>query len=242
MGALTVDVLRRRLAEVEGEVEAAVGLMGLAQAAARAEDLESAMAANDGGFWDDAPAAASAARALEGHRRLLGLAAAWEAMAADCKAALDVARDVLGDGVTATERITRGECRDRAIAVAQVAGTTTANAATAAVTIDASTAVGTAADTAEGTAACTAADTAEGRIAADDPLTEPRAGESVVESVDELLAEAAALVGNLESQLEAWRLESLLSGPYDACDCRLVVTAGAGGADAQDWAEMLERM
>jgi peptide chain release factor 2 len=37
-------------------------------------------------------------------------------------------------------------------------------------------------------------------------------------------------------------LESLLSGEADANDCFLEVNAGAGGTEAQDWAEMLLRM
>jgi len=37
-------------------------------------------------------------------------------------------------------------------------------------------------------------------------------------------------------------LESLLSGEADANDCYLEVNAGAGGTEAQDWAEMILRM
>jgi peptide chain release factor 2 len=37
-------------------------------------------------------------------------------------------------------------------------------------------------------------------------------------------------------------LEQLLSGPYDEKGAVLTITAGAGGTDAQDWAEMLLRM
>ena len=37
-------------------------------------------------------------------------------------------------------------------------------------------------------------------------------------------------------------LESLLSGEADANDCFLEVNAGAGGTEAQDWAEILLRM
>jgi peptide chain release factor 2 len=37
-------------------------------------------------------------------------------------------------------------------------------------------------------------------------------------------------------------IESLLSGEADANDCYIEVNAGAGGTEAQDWAEMLQRM
>eukprot|EP00571_Detonula_confervacea_P003214 CAMPEP_0172321992 /NCGR_PEP_ID=MMETSP1058-20130122/44741_1 /TAXON_ID=83371 /ORGANISM="Detonula confervacea, Strain CCMP 353" /LENGTH=505 /DNA_ID=CAMNT_0013037623 /DNA_START=385 /DNA_END=1902 /DNA_ORIENTATION=- len=37
-------------------------------------------------------------------------------------------------------------------------------------------------------------------------------------------------------------LTALLSGPYDASACRLVLTAGAGGTEACDWVSMLYRM
>lgn len=57
-----------------------------------------------------------------------------------------------------------------------------------------------------------------------------------------LQAEAIATLHRLEAQLSAWEIEQLLSGPYDAKGAVLTITAGAGGTDAQDWAEMLLRM
>ena len=37
-------------------------------------------------------------------------------------------------------------------------------------------------------------------------------------------------------------LQQLLSGTYDTKGAILTINAGAGGTDAQDWAEMLLRM
>lgn len=46
----------------------------------------------------------------------------------------------------------------------------------------------------------------------------------------------------LQRDLDSWELQQLLSGKYDNCGCRLTIMAGAGGTEAQDWAEMLQRM
>jgi peptide chain release factor 2 len=43
-------------------------------------------------------------------------------------------------------------------------------------------------------------------------------------------------------RLEILELEAFLNEPYDENDCYLSINAGAGGTDAQDWAEMLLRM
>ncbi len=53
------------------------------------------------------------------------------------------------------------------------------------------------------------------------------------------------LSGNLEvlaKEAETLQIESLLSAPHDAANCFLEINAGAGGTEAQDWAEMLARM
>ncbi|GBG92009.1 hypothetical protein CBR_g54104 [Chara braunii] len=57
-----------------------------------------------------------------------------------------------------------------------------------------------------------------------------------------LLEEAESIIRWLEVELERYELAQLLSGPYDKKGAYLYITAGAGGTDAQDWAEMLLRM
>ncbi|BAC08079.1 peptide chain release factor 2 [Thermosynechococcus vestitus BP-1] len=57
-----------------------------------------------------------------------------------------------------------------------------------------------------------------------------------------LLTEATTLLKELDTQLNRWELEQLLSGPYDKNNAIVTINAGAGGTDAQDWAEMLLRM
>lgn len=54
-----------------------------------------------------------------------------------------------------------------------------------------------------------------------------------------LLAEEAR---RLHGELERLELETLLGGEHDARNAILSVHAGAGGTEAQDWAEMLLRM
>ncbi len=59
--------------------------------------------------------------------------------------------------------------------------------------------------------------------------------ESLQEEVDENFASVEARLAELEEQ-------RLFSGRYDAGDALVSVNAGAGGTDAQDWAEMVLRM
>lgn len=42
--------------------------------------------------------------------------------------------------------------------------------------------------------------------------------------------------------IEEFSIQTLLSEPYDNNNCILTIQAGAGGTEAQDWAEMLQRM
>jgi peptide chain release factor 2 len=65
----------------------------------------------------------------------------------------------------------------------------------------------------------------------------------------ELAAEDESIAGELDShfaavedRLATLELERLFSGRYDAGDALVTVNAGAGGTDAQDWAEMVLRM
>jgi peptide chain release factor 2 len=76
--------------------------------------------------------------------------------------------------------------------------------------------------------------------------------EADVEDLDglaEMAAEDASLQGEVEEQiasverrLQALEEQRLFSGPYDGGDALVTVNAGAGGTDAQDWAEMVLRM
>lgn len=67
--------------------------------------------------------------------------------------------------------------------------------------------------------------------------------ELLVEDPDEaLLQEAETTVTDLNQALDQWELQQLLAGPYDKNGAVLTINAGAGGTDAQDWAEMLLRM
>ena len=58
----------------------------------------------------------------------------------------------------------------------------------------------------------------------------------------DLQAETEASLRQLDLALSQWELQQLLSGPYDENGAILTITAGAGGTDAQDWAEMLLKM
>jgi peptide chain release factor 2 len=57
-----------------------------------------------------------------------------------------------------------------------------------------------------------------------------------------IVTEAEAGLEALRAEAQRREVESLLSGEADGNDCYLEVHAGAGGTEAQDWAEMLLRM
>jgi peptide chain release factor 2 len=57
-----------------------------------------------------------------------------------------------------------------------------------------------------------------------------------------VLAEAEAALKRISEEAKRREIESLLSGEADGNDCYMEINAGAGGTEAQDWAEMLMRM
>ncbi|MDD5952337.1 MAG: peptide chain release factor 2 [Oscillospiraceae bacterium] len=70
---------------------------------------------------------------------------------------------------------------------------------------------------------------------------------TLIELADEeedlsLLPDAQADYDRFKKELETQRLTTLLNGEYDQNNAILTFHAGAGGTEAQDWAEMLYRM
>jgi len=59
---------------------------------------------------------------------------------------------------------------------------------------------------------------------------------------DDSRAEAVSELGQVVVELDRLELESLYFGEYDDRSAILTVYAGAGGVDAQDWAQMMTRM
>ncbi len=59
---------------------------------------------------------------------------------------------------------------------------------------------------------------------------------------DDMQAELEAETGTLRKIVAAISREAMLSGDYDNENAIFAIHAGAGGVDAQDWTEMLERM
>ncbi len=64
----------------------------------------------------------------------------------------------------------------------------------------------------------------------------------MAEEDPDLAGELESQLASIEARLEELELERLFSGRYDAGDALVTVNAGAGGTDAQDWAEMVLRM
>jgi peptide chain release factor 2 len=64
----------------------------------------------------------------------------------------------------------------------------------------------------------------------------------LAEEDPDLAREFDEQVASVERRLAALEEERLFSGRYDSGDALVTVNAGAGGTDAQDWAEMVLRM
>ncbi|MFW7268375.1 peptide chain release factor 2 [Gluconacetobacter sp. Hr-1-5] len=63
-----------------------------------------------------------------------------------------------------------------------------------------------------------------------------------MEGDEAVLKDATRMLRELAEEAKRRETESLLSGEADSNDCYMEVNAGAGGTEAQDWAEMLLRM
>jgi peptide chain release factor 2 len=57
-----------------------------------------------------------------------------------------------------------------------------------------------------------------------------------------VISELGGQVETLLGRMRELELERMLSGPHDRADAIVSINPGAGGVDAQDWAEMLMRM
>ena len=62
------------------------------------------------------------------------------------------------------------------------------------------------------------------------------------EPSEDLESEVRQSLESAEKEVERWQTERLFSGKHDLSDAILSINAGAGGTEAQDWAEMLLRM
>ena len=62
------------------------------------------------------------------------------------------------------------------------------------------------------------------------------------EEDESLNEETAAAHAKFTKELDSIRISTLLNGPHDSANAIVTVQSGAGGTDAQDWAEMLLRM
>ena len=64
----------------------------------------------------------------------------------------------------------------------------------------------------------------------------------MAEDDPEIAAELEEQIAGVQARLDELEEERLFSGKYDSGDALVTVNAGAGGTDAQDWAEMVLRM
>jgi peptide chain release factor 2 len=66
--------------------------------------------------------------------------------------------------------------------------------------------------------------------------------EEMARDDDEIAAELEGQLAPIEARLATLEEQRLFSGRYDGGDALVTVNSGAGGTDAQDWAEMVLRM
>ena len=64
----------------------------------------------------------------------------------------------------------------------------------------------------------------------------------LAEEDPDIAAELEEAIASVEARLSELEEQRLFTGDYDAGDALVTVNAGAGGTDAQDWAEMVLRM
>jgi peptide chain release factor 2 len=64
----------------------------------------------------------------------------------------------------------------------------------------------------------------------------------LAEEDPEIASELEEQIRSVQERLDQLEEQRLFSGPYDTGDALVTINAGAGGTDAQDWAEMLLRM
>jgi peptide chain release factor 2 len=79
-----------------------------------------------------------------------------------------------------------------------------------------------------------------GRLESDVEDLEPLA--ELAEEDPDIASELEEQIAGVQARLDALEEERLFSGRYDSGDALVTVNAGAGGTDAQDWAEMVLRM
>ena len=77
-------------------------------------------------------------------------------------------------------------------------------------------------------------------LASDADDLEPLA--ELAEEDPELAGELEDQIASVQQRLDALEEQRLFSGRYDGGDALVTINAGAGGTDAQDWAEMVLRM
>ena len=59
---------------------------------------------------------------------------------------------------------------------------------------------------------------------------------------EELINETTSQLLQMEREIDKFEVKQMLSGEYDEADAILTINAGAGGTDAQDWANLMLRM